>query len=293
MNWLESLFVFSMVAKHESFSESSRKLNMNPAKTTKMIQGLEKKFKTVLLIRTTRRVFLTEEGKSLLKRISPFLEEWENIQHSFIAEEKALSGIIRIGIAPDILNTEFILGYMMDFLKRNPKISFNIKTYSKPLSMIDQDLDIFIGKENYILDTASIIGRTLLKFNYGCYAAPTYIQQYGMPKKLTDLAKHNCLIYTQHNVWFFNSETIKVSGNFSADDGKTLYAAACSGLGIICTPDFMTKKFLTEKMLIPILNNILIKPDEIKLFYPKSSYQPRKIKEIIEFLLLKTHKDNQ
>lgn len=288
MNWLESLRVFSTVAKHKSFSESARKLKMNPAKTTKIIQDLEEKFKAVLFIRTTRHVSLTEEGKDLLKRINPFLEEWENIRNSFSHQEKNISGIIHIGIAPDILSTDPILEYMTDFLKHNPNISFNIKTYSKPLSLIDQELDLFIGTENYIIDTSSIIGRKLFNFNYGCYAAPAYIQQFGIPKKTSDLAKHNCLIYSHHNMWAFRSETLKVSGNFYADDGKTLYAAACSGLGIIRTPDFMTADFLKKKMLIPILKNTLIHPAELKLFYPKLSYQPRKIKEIIEFLLLRT-----
>lgn len=285
MNWFESLYAFKLIAAENSFSGGARKLNINPAKATILIQQLEKKLNAVLFIRTTRRLSLTEAGHDLLKKISPLLEEWETIRATFTDKTAFIGGNLRIGTVPDLLSIPPFSDWITAFLDKYPKCHVDLKTFSKPLSLMDESLDVFIGIESYIRDPAHTVAQTLFPFNYACFASPKYLKKYGTLKKPEALSAHNCVIYVDQHEWSFKTEKIKVEGNFRADNGKTLFSAGCQGIGIIRVPDFMAKPYVENKTLAPILKETLKEPAVIKLFYPKLSYQPRKVKEFITFLV--------
>jgi len=285
MNWLVSLHAFKAIAQNNSFSAGARKLGMTPTKATTLIQQLEKELNTVLFIRTTRRLNLTEEGEELLTRITPILEEWESIYTAFKDKTSILNGTLTIGTVPDLFSVPPFSERLADFFQHYPKVSCVLRTFSYPINLIDESLDIFVGIDTYIRDQGNILSRTLFHFNYSCYASPNYIKQSGCPRKINDLSQHNCIIYSDRNIWSFEKEKIKINGNFYADDGKTLFSAACQGMGIIRVPDFMAKDYVNNKTLIPLLEKEGKERETIKIYYPKMAYQPRKVKEFTAFLI--------
>jgi len=285
INWLEALITFKTIAEQAAFSAAARKLNINTARATILIQQLEKALNAVLFVRTTRRLKLTEEGHHLLMQVLPLLEEWDNLQLLLKDKVVSVGGTLTIGAVPNVLNHPPFSSWFSQFLLKNPRFAFDLKVFRKPISLIDEELDLFVGFESNIRDPAHVVARTLLNFNFACYAAPSYIKKYGMPKKIEDIPQHNCLIFADKNEWHFKEKKIKVNGNFHAEDLKAILSAACEGLGIIRAPDFLVRYYLENKSLAPVLDKTLLDPTDLKLFYPKLTYQPRKIKEFISYLM--------
>ncbi len=72
-----ALTVFTQVVEAGSFASASRRLDMSPASVTKHIQVLEKRLKTQLFHRTTRRMSLTDEGAAYYEHASQILARME------------------------------------------------------------------------------------------------------------------------------------------------------------------------------------------------------------------------
>lgn len=64
MDQIHLMKVFIAVGELESFAAASRRLDMSPAAVTRAVVALENRLGVGLLVRTTRKVRLTEAGSS-------------------------------------------------------------------------------------------------------------------------------------------------------------------------------------------------------------------------------------
>ena len=62
MAW-DGISEFVSVAETQSFTKASRQMGISTAQVSRQISELEKRLKTRLFYRTTRKVTLTEEGR--------------------------------------------------------------------------------------------------------------------------------------------------------------------------------------------------------------------------------------
>ncbi len=72
---LSQLAVLAAVAAHRSFRAAGKELSIAPSAVSHAVSSLEESLGVRLLARTTRSVSPTEEGKVLLERLAPALEE--------------------------------------------------------------------------------------------------------------------------------------------------------------------------------------------------------------------------
>src|SRR5436190_7532173 len=167
MQWFEALQAFVEVAEHKSFAQAAKKLNTHTSKVTKLIQWLEHHLKVVLLIRTTRRVTLTEEGDYLFQRSALLLKEWDDLQKTLIDKTQQPHGKITIAGPANLLNINPIMRWLMEFLTAFPSIQLNTRLITQPVSLAQQHIDILIGFDRYIVDTENTIVKPILRFKYG------------------------------------------------------------------------------------------------------------------------------
>ncbi len=169
------------------------------------------------------------------------------------------------------------------FLQHYQEMTITISTFAKPFRFTQAEVDIFIGRDSYMLDDAGIVSRPCLTYQYGIYASPHYLKKHAMPKTPDALKHHNCL--GANIAWEFKDGLHDVKGNFSGDTSAAIQSAACQNLGIARIPTFLTQHLVNEGKLIPLLEGWYAKPEQLKMYYQKLSYQPRKLKLFIDFLL--------
>ena len=282
MNWFDCLQAFEKIAETQSFVGAARNLGIPNSVVTKRIQWLEAELQCTLLVRTTRKVTLSDAGEHLLKKIRPLLDEWHDVHLQLIDYQSQPKGEIKLSLAPGLIALPLFMHVIMKFNQLYPDLHLNITTRHEPLRISDSNIDVLIATEKYILDPGSVVGSKLFEFNYNCYASPAFIEKHGQPKNPDALKKFNCLIYGNDSQWEYSGKQVAVEGSFCADSGEALIAAGVSGLGLIYTPDFIVKNEIREKKLKPILSSYPGKKEKLMIFYLKREYKPRKIELLIQ-----------
>lgn len=287
MNWFDCLLTFEKIVEKHSFIGASRALGTTNSVVTKRIQWLETQLAATLLIRTTRKVTLTESGQFLLSRIEPLLREWQDVQNKLHDYNKQPSGNLAICLPPDISGLPLFVDISRQFLMATPNIRLQVSNTYQPISLIDKNVDILIATEKYLLEPEQTVGIELFKFSYYCYAAPGYLKKMGQLEAPEDLQRHNCLIYFQSNQWEFSNKLISVSGNFQGNSASCLIAACVQGMGLIYMPSFLVQPELKQGLIQRVLVPHFAKQDRLSAFYTKHLYKPRKISIFIDLLCSK------
>lgn len=290
MNNLDDMLLFVQVVKLKSFRAVAERRGVASSVVSKHISRLEKHLGVQLLIRTTRKLNLTEAGEE-------FFQHCLQLESDVALAEQAVSqyaeqpkGVLRIA-APMISGQYFLPAVIDQYLKRFPemKIEMTIKDSFQDLITSGFDLAIRTGT----LSDSSLRARQLVTSRWYAYASPDYLAEFGMPKCASDLENHNCLQFsyqeTGPNEWpvtaFGAVGSIKVAGRFQASSLVTLREAAVSGMGIAFMPVYLVRDQVEKGNLVPVLQEHVYRDVGIYAIYPNVRYVPRKISEFIDLLV--------
>lgn len=284
MNWFDCLDTFIKVAENQSFIGAARSLGTTNSVITKRIQWLEGELSRTLLIRTTRKVTLTDAGEHLLTQIKPLLNEWHEVHSQLLDFTKQPQGEISVCMPPLAVCAPLFMSTFTEFLHAYPSLRLHLTPSHEPISLVDKNIDVLIVNEKYVLEPSTTVGVKLAEFMYQCYASPSYIKEHGELKSLDDLKNHNCLLYRKENQWEFAGKKYTVSGNMRSDSGGALLNACLLGAGILYIPPFLVKQAVDDGLIKPLLKKEQCKKSILRIFYTKREYVPCKIRAFIKFL---------
>jgi DNA-binding transcriptional LysR family regulator len=137
------LKAFLLTAKYLNFSKAAQELNIAQSAVSRQIKLLEESFGEQLIIRSSKKVILTEKGKALNLSIQRFEEMTMEIVKSGSA------GHIKVGILHGLLETWFI-NVARDFLTKTPhQLTITVDSPSNlKNALIDGKIDIIFTTEN-------------------------------------------------------------------------------------------------------------------------------------------------
>src|SRR6185436_18970907 len=122
MDRLLTLEVFASVVEKGSFVGAANALDLSPASVTEHVQALEKRLKTKLLNRTTRRVALTAEGAAYYEQCKEILARIEEADGMLAAQRSSPKGTIRVQ-GPQVLVSGILVPRITKFLQAYPELS--------------------------------------------------------------------------------------------------------------------------------------------------------------------------
>lgn len=291
MDRIVSMRVFMQAASAGSLSAAGRHLGMSPAMATKHVNALEARLGVKLLHRTTRRLTLTEAGSNYLEVCQRILPDIEEAEAAVSSQRTKATGLLRMTV-PLSFGSRFIAPLLYEFSQRHPEVVVELGLSDAHLDLLsgNWDMAIRIGRlTDSLLQTRQLSDSEML-----VCAAPTYIEQRGIPRKIGDLTQHNCLSYTLSAVydskhWVFGCEDevkVPISGNLKANNGDALLAAALEGQGIIYQPRFIVNKALETGELIEVkLDKPTMPLGGIHVLYPPDRRPPAKVRAMIDYLV--------
>lgn len=289
MDRLKSIEVFTKVVETGSFIAASETIGISRPMASKHVQSLEHELGVRLLNRTTRRISLTEAGRSFHLRCQTILEEIDEA----IAEAGNMQieprGLLRIN-APLTFGRAYLTKAIGSFQENYPDIRVDLTLNDRVADIVDEgfDLAIRIG----ILSDSSLIAKKLAPCRLLLCASPAYLDHRGTPKKPGDLTAHNCLVYTyfsQEKRWRFGNGKDEISvaiyGDFQANFGEAVVEAAAASRGIVLEPSFTLAPYLANGRLVTILEEF--HPQELGIYavYPPSRLLPQKARLFIDHLV--------
>ena len=285
---LNDLKLFSLVARNLSFVATAKELGVSRAFVSKRVAVLEDLLKVRLLHRSTRRVRITEDGQAVFDWTQRILEDVGLMKESVSASKIQPKGLIKISasagfgrmrVAPALSELGFLY----------PDLQFKLEILARPVDLIGEgfDLDIRIGGES---DPNLMVKRIATNERILC-AAPRYLKQHGVPKRIEELAEHDCIVIRERDhsfgIWQLKGpkriETVRVAGRFSSNNGEIIHNWALAGHGIMLRSTWAVESDLGSGKLVRILPEYKQMAD-ISTVYPFRLAESAKIRICVEFL---------
>ena len=290
MDRITSMRVFVRAASAGSLSAAARHLGMSPAMAAKHVNALEARLGVKLFHRTTRRLSLTEAGSNYLEACQRILPEIDEAEAVAASQRVKATGLLRMNV-PLSFGERFVAPLIPAFSHRHPEVKVELGLSDAQVDLLagSWDLAIRIGR----LSDSNLQARRLGDSAMLVCAAPSYLDQRGVPRRVAELTQHNCLSYTlspmqDARTWAFGPDgeiRVPISGDLLANNGNALLAAAVGGQGIIYQPHFIVGEALDADRLVALeLDQPVIELGGIHVLYPPDRRPPAKVRVMIDYL---------
>jgi DNA-binding transcriptional LysR family regulator len=142
------------------------------------------------------------------------------------------------------------------------------------------------------LQDSTLVARKIAPSELNLLAAPSYLRRRGTPKKLRDLASHDCLLYRPEagkNIWRLTGpsgdESVEVTGPIGADDIPFLYRAALAGAGIALLPPTTRTRLVSRGELVRVLPDYALRGSGLYLVSPHARHQVARVRLLMDYLV--------
>lgn len=290
MDRLLSMALFVAAIDEGSLVAAGRKHGLSASMAGKHVTALEASLKVRLIHRSTRKLNLTDAGKTYYLRCKQLLDDLEDANHEVSDAQGTTRGTLRIA-APVTFGELHLSGLLSRYLAENPGLTVDVSLDDRHVDLVDAgfDLAIRIGR----LANDDLAARPLATCRLVLCASPEYLSQCGPLKHPSDLAAHPRLVFSQaisEPKWTLRNaagDSFYVDGpvRMSSNNMQTLLAAARSSLGLVFGPTFVLGPCLQSGALVEVLPAFPAASLNIHAVYPGTRYVPAKVRHFIDYLV--------
>ncbi len=289
MDSLTDIAVFAQVVESGSFTAAAERLSLSKGVVSKYVSRLEHRLGARLLNRTTRRLSLTEVGRSFYERSRHALQEIEDAELEVSQLQGEPRGTLRVN-APMSFGVMHVAPAVPEFLEKHPELSIDMNLDDRKVDVIEGGFDVSIRISE--LPDSSLIARRVGPCRHAIVASPAYLERYGTPRHPDDLEKHNVLTYqyqSSAHEWHFQAPGQKpllarVSGSMRMNNSLALRAALLNGAGVARMPTFVVGRDIQEGTLRPLLTSYTTLEVSIYLVYPQKQFLAPKVRAFVDFM---------
>jgi DNA-binding transcriptional LysR family regulator len=255
----ETAELFVLVAETGSLAAAARARNISPSLVSRIIAKLEGELHTQLLNRTTRKLVLTESGRTFLAWSREMIASRERILREIDEQQHEPRGLIRVAIEP-LVAAFYLPELMRRFSAQYPGITVRIEACDDPPSLLDgrADLAIHAGP----LRSEDVYGQQAYEYKRRLIAAPGYIQAHGAPATPQDLLQHRCLTHrSPHSrTWGFRAKdgatvSLEIEPYVETNSWFLLRSLVLRGLGIMRMGAPLAESDIRSGLVVPVLED--------------------------------------
>jgi DNA-binding transcriptional LysR family regulator len=284
---LNQMALFVQVVQAGSFAEASRRLGMPPTTLSRQVAQLEDRLQARLLQRTTRRLTLTDAGRTLFDQSAAQIATLQEAASALAGHSQAPKGHVRVA-APSGFFDYFQMAWIADFLATHPGVQMEFVLSDGMADFIGEGIDVaFRGSAE--LPDSSLVARKVASSYLALAASPGYLAARGTPLTIDDLAMHDCICPAHtggHGTWRLDGPTgpvqVPVKGRLGASTGQAQRQAAEAGLGICLQPINALKDSLRSGALVEVLHGVASAPGGLFVVYPSRRHVPRAVTAFVE-----------
>ena len=286
---LNGMRVFAQVVEAKSFSAAADKLGMSKSLASRHVSALERSLSVKLLNRSTRKLSLTEAGALFYEHCARIVQEAELAEQRLTRTQSEPAGLVRVTAAPAFA-VRHVLPALTEFYQKYPKIRVNLSCSNRALDLGEEGFDL--GIRVSFNPSPNLVARKLAVNRSVLCASPAYLKRHGMPRRIEDLRKHECVLFpalAPKGVWTLRRDrrkySVQVAGVFETDEMDVVRAAVAAGLGIGILPVYMVGDALQQGQLIPLLRQFQVVPESaIYLAYLPNRTLSSRVRVLIDFL---------
>ncbi|MFT5643040.1 MAG: DNA-binding transcriptional LysR family regulator [Janthinobacterium sp.] len=290
MDRLQSMRVFSKVVEQGGFARAGAALHMSNAVVTRHVADLESHLGTRLLNRTTRKLSLTETGRTYLERVRHILQEIEEADAIASFQSRTPGGTLRI--YSQISFGQLQLAKLLPvFAQSFPDVMLDVTLSERVVDLVEDSFDVGIFLTGVQKFDASLITRQLGVSEGFLCASPSYIERCGAPQVPEDLVRHACLNYPLEQLrhaWTVtghqSSVSVPITSRMFSNNGNLLRECAAAGMGLVFSPSFALCDDLASRRLVRVLPDYKMTGIEVVMAYPSRRFLSAKVRSFVDFM---------
>jgi DNA-binding transcriptional LysR family regulator len=287
MDRFEAMSALVAAVEAGSLSAASRKLGMPLATVSRKVSELEAHLRTRLVNRTSRRLLLTEAGRSYVAACKRIMEDISQAERAAAGEYSSPKGEL-IVTAPIVFGRLHVLPIVLQFLKAYPEIDVRFTLADRVINLQEDhvDLAVRIGE----LPDSSLIARRIGSIGRVVCGSPAYFAEHGMPVTPGELSKHSCITFNglaSPEQWIFSSGkrkiTVSVHSRLIVNTAEAAIDAAIAAIGITRALSYQVAKAIRAGTLVLALRKFEPIPAPISLVHGGQGLLPLKVRAFLDF----------
>jgi len=288
MNELECIRAFVKVVEVGSFTEAARQIGTVKSVVTKRINQLEEHLELQLLLRSTRRLTVTDGGSDFYERSVHLLAELDNAKAAVSSVEWGLTGNFRVSCISSF-SASYLADDLCEFQQEHPDLKIELQQNDHFCDPVQEGYDVCLqapGSAGNILEKVDILPLRRL-----IVATPDYLMKNGSPERPDDLKSHrfahNNHIDPDCIIRFTDQEhplEVAVNPDILTNTIWMLRAAVLKGEHMAMMPAFFIENELQSEQLVPVLPGLKVQSSQLSAYYRRSSFVPMKVRIFVNFL---------
>lgn len=290
MDW-DKLRTFHVVAEMGSFTRAGETLNLSQSAVSRQIRALEESLNVPLFHRHARGLILTEQGETLYRTAHEVFAKLAMAEAVLTESKERPRGPLKV-TATVGFGSVWLTSHIGEFLDLYPEIELHVL-------VADVDLDLSMREADVAIRVTpprqpDLIQRHLFTGHFNVYAAPSYLNRFGTPRTLEDLASHRVITYGEVMPspfpsinWLSEAVSALVPDfhpSLTVNNVYGIMRAVQAGIGVASLPAFMPDK---QSQVVRILHEVQGPEAEAFFVYPEELRNSQRIVVFRDFLLRK------
>jgi DNA-binding transcriptional LysR family regulator len=284
------LLIFARVAEAGSFSRAAERIGLPKSTVSRRIAFLEEQLGERLMLRTTRRLTLTEFGLQLLEHARQVAAEVDAVKALSEYRQARPSGRLRVSMPADFASL-LLTDMLAAFIALHPAVSLELDLSPRRVDLLGENFDLAVRLGD-LPDDALLAAKRIAVFPGGLYAAPSYLSERGEPASPDELDSHDSLRLLGRNgeavPWTLTSGDRTWEGappaRAVANAPDLLSSLARAGAGIAAVPDYFAAPSVRRGELRRVLADWCMPSHTAWAVFPGRRLMPAKTRAFIDML---------
>ena len=289
MDRFEAMSMLVTVVDQGSLSAASRHLRVPLPTLSRKISDLEKHLGAKLLVRTTRRLALTDAGAAYVTVARRIIDQMGEAEREAAGEFMEPKGELVL-TAPILFGRLHVLPIVADFLAQFAQIDIRLVLSDRNAHLVDDHIDMAV-RIGALADSAMIATRVGSMRMVVC-AGPALLEQYGVPKKPDDLARMPVVGFDMPapaSTWQFPAPgsveriTVPIVPRLTVSTAEAAADAAIRDVGVTRLMFYQVAAAVAAGRLRIVLQTFEPAPAPIHLVHAGRGQMPLKMRRFLDF----------
>lgn len=287
MDRLDTLRLFVRAAELGSFSKAAAEADVRQSTVSKAVAALEAQWGVALFLRSTRRITLTETGRTALDRTRAALDAVDGLDLEITGRDREPVGLLRVHAS--VALARYVLAPIAaEFLTAFPHVKIDFLADDRPLDLVEAAVDIafLMGA----LEDSPHFTKRVGGYDRILAASPAFLDAHGRPASPEDLEEKPCVVFTTAPTpdgWTLlngaRKTEVTVSGPMRANSGGIVHEAMLRGVGIGFVPAFLILDDLKNGRLEHVLPQWRGGSIDVHAVWPSNRRLPGKARAFMDF----------
>ena len=272
---LNNLYFFARVVDFGSYTAAAEALGLQTSKLSRRVGALESELGVRLLNRTTRKLSLTEAGRTFYRHCVALIAEAEAAKDAINQTLSSPRGLVRVSCPTGLLQGG-VAGILARYLAAHPQVRIALEATNRRVDVVDEGIDIAIRVRVPPLEDSDLAMRSFGPSQRRLVASPALVAIHGQPQALTDIGRMPTLSMgasEKEDSWRFldtDSKPVELihSPRLGTDDPYTLRQAAIRGVGVACLPELFVAADLSSGALVRLLPSLSSQSGVVHAVFP-------------------------